>query len=111
MPSLNTNLPPISKTLLPQLQNPQIFQCLADRTFFAAEKTSYEWNMFLNGASYVRPEDWSPVTQSIVETIFHGRLNTPLIGDAEAFHDAKAGLSGKNALYFDGRVDKGRVRR
>ena len=111
LPSLNTNLPPLTRTLLPHLRNPQVFQCPADRTFFAAEQTSYEWNMFLNGASYIRPEDWSPVTQSIVETIFHGRLNTPLIGDAEAFHDAKAGLSGKNALYFDGRVDKGRTRK
>lgn len=110
MPSLNTNQAPITKVLLPHLQAKQVFQCPADQTMFAQEQTSYEWNMFLNGAPYDRPEDWSPVTKSIVETIFGGRLNTPLIGDAEAFHDAKGGLTGKNALFFDGRVDKGRLK-
>jgi prepilin-type processing-associated H-X9-DG protein len=60
---------------------------------------------------FQRLQDWSPVTKAIVETIFGGRLNTPLIGDAAAFHDAGSGLSGKNALFFDGRVDKGRARK
>ena len=73
---------------------------------FPVEGTSFEWNMYLNGASYDHPEDWSPVTQSIVMTIFGGRLNTPLLGDAQANHPRSGKGSGKNALYLDGRVDK-----
>jgi len=42
----------------------------------------------------------------IVETIFGGRLNTPLLGDAEAFHPPSGVWSGKNALYFEGRVQR-----
>jgi prepilin-type N-terminal cleavage/methylation domain-containing protein len=106
MPSLSTNLTPITAVLHPYLQAKPVWQCRADKTFFAAEETSYEWNMFLNGASYDRPEEWSPVTQAIVEMIFDGRLNTPLIGDAAAFHVAEGTSTGKNALFFDGRVEK-----
>lgn len=57
-------------------------------------------------ALYDRPQDWSPVTQSIVVTIFGGRLNTPLIGDAEAFHVERGIWTGKNALFFDGRAER-----
>jgi prepilin-type N-terminal cleavage/methylation domain-containing protein len=111
LPSLSTsNLPPITAALGPQLRSQAIWRCPADRDFFSTNQTSYEWNWFLNGASYDRPQDWSPVTQGIVETIFGGRLNTPLIGDAEAFHGPGGIYSGKNALFFDGRVDKGKLR-
>ena len=41
-----------------------------------------------------------------MNTIFGGRLNTPLVGDANAFHPVNASCSGKNALFFGGRVDK-----
>jgi prepilin-type N-terminal cleavage/methylation domain-containing protein len=108
LPSANTNLPSIVTTLALQLQSKAIWQCPADHTFFTTEQTSYEWNAFLNGASYDHPQDWSPVTQSIVETIFGGRSATPLIGDAEAFHVAEGVWTGKNALYFDGRVERTR---
>ena len=77
---------------------------------FAVEQTSYEWNMFLNGASYDRPEDWSPATQAIVEIIFGSRLNTPLVADVEAFHPADKTGIGKNALFFDGRVGRGSIK-
>lgn len=110
LPSLNTNLPAITATLAPYLQAKPIWECPDDHEFFPREQTSYEWNMFLNGASYDRPEDWSPVTRSLVETIFGGRLNTPLIGDAEAFHGAEGVWTGKNALFFDGRVARTRVK-
>jgi prepilin-type N-terminal cleavage/methylation domain-containing protein len=104
IPSMNTNLPSITVVLAPYLKNKEIFKCPADNTFFATEQTSYEWNSFLNGASYDRPEDWSPATKAIVETIFGGRINTPLIGDADAFHIAEGIWTGKNALFFDGRA-------
>ncbi len=106
LPSVDTSLTPITIVLAPHLQAKAVFQCPEDRKTFPAEQTSYEWNAFLNGASYDRPQDWSPVTQAIVETIFGGRLDTPLIGDAEAYHIASGIWTGKNALFFDGRVDK-----
>jgi prepilin-type N-terminal cleavage/methylation domain-containing protein/prepilin-type processing-associated H-X9-DG protein len=106
LPSVNTNLPAITVPLQPYLQNQDVFRCPADKTGFLVEQTSYEWNMYLNGASYDHPEDWSPITQSIVLTIFGGRLNTPLLGDAEAYHPKSGKTSGKNALFFDGRVEK-----
>jgi prepilin-type N-terminal cleavage/methylation domain-containing protein len=106
LPSVNSNLPPITAVLAPYLESKPIFQCPADRQFFPVEQTSYEWNQFLNGASYDRPEDWSSNTWAIVEIIFGGRLNTPIIGDAAAFHGAEGRYTGKNALFFDGRVEK-----
>jgi prepilin-type N-terminal cleavage/methylation domain-containing protein len=110
MPSLNSNLPPITAVLEPYLQAKPIWQCPSDATYFVKEQTSYEWNQFLNGASYDRPEDWSDETKGLVEVIFGGRLNTPLIGDAAAYHDAEGVWTGKNALYFDGRVEKTKAR-
>jgi prepilin-type N-terminal cleavage/methylation domain-containing protein len=109
LPSVNTNLPSITVPLLPYLKNKAIFQCPADRTMFPVEQTSYEWNMYLNGASYDHPEDWSPTTQIIVLTIFGGRLNTPLLGDAEANHPKSANSTGKNAVYLDGRVERRKI--
>jgi prepilin-type N-terminal cleavage/methylation domain-containing protein len=109
LPSVNTNLPSITVPLLPYLKNRAIFQCPADQTLFPVEQTSYEWNMLLNGAAYDHPEDWSPATQIIVLTIFGGRLNTPLLGDAEANHPPSSNTTGKNALYLDGRVEKTKV--
>lgn len=106
LPSLNTNLAPLTAVFGPYLQAKAVFQCPEDRTFFPTEQTSYEWNAFLNGASYSRPQDWSPVTQAIVESIFGDRLNTPLVGDAAAYHGAQGPWTGKNALFFDGRVER-----
>lgn len=109
MPSVNTNLTPINVALVPYLRAMEVFRCPADHTLYQTELTSYEWNMFLNGASYDRPQDWLPETQVIVQTIFGGRLNTPLMGDAEAFHPANSIWSGKNALYFEARVQKAKT--
>lgn len=108
MPNLNTNRTPITAALAPHLPSRDIWHCPANKSGVPGEMISYEWNEFLNGASYNRPEDWSPVTRSIVELIFGGRVNTPLIGDAEAFHGEDAIWTGKNALYFDGRVARTR---
>ena len=109
LPSQDTNLASLVAVLMPELKTTNVFKCPADRTLFLAEHTSYEWNMFLNGASYDHPEDWSPVTLSIVETVFGGRINTPLTGDAEAFHGVHGVWTGKNAFYFDGRVEKAKT--
>lgn len=109
LPSVNTNLPSITAVLGPYLQTKAVFQCPEDRMLFPTEQTSYEWNMFLNGASYDHPEDWSPATQTIVELVFGGRLNTPLCGDAAAFHLGGGIWTGKNALYFGGRVQKAKA--
>ena len=109
LPSVNTNLPSVTAVLGPYLRAKAVFLCPEDRTIFPTEQPSYEWNMYLNGASYDHPEDWSPATQVIVELVFGGRLNTPISGDAEAFHPASGIWTGKNALYFGGRVQKSKA--
>jgi len=107
LPSLSTtNLPGLPAALARELPAKAIWRCPADTSFYASNQSSYEWNQFLNGASYDRPQDWSPVTRAIVELIFGGRINTPLVGDAVAFHGERGLWTGKNALYFDGRVQK-----
>jgi prepilin-type N-terminal cleavage/methylation domain-containing protein len=104
LPGQDTNLTSINLTLAPFLPAKTIWQCPADQTDYVMEQTSYEWNQYLNGAAYDQPENWSPVTQAVIATIYGGRLNTPLIGDADAFHGAGGIWSGKNALFFDNRV-------
>ena len=111
LPSQMTNLPPITTTLFANQKTNRLFQCPSDRTFFASELTSYEWNFWLNNAPYSAPE-WATIytneARVIVNTLFGSREETPLMGDADPFHGAHGGLMGKNALYFDGRVDKAR---
>lgn len=109
LPSQFTNLAPITATLHPYAPATNIFRCPADKVFFDVEKTSYEWNFFLNGASYDHPEEWSKITQALVGTIFGARHDTPLMGDAGPCHVAKGNLAGKNALYFDGRVERAKL--
>jgi len=102
----DTNAQPITATLKPNLQNTNVFRCPADRSTFEQAGSSYTWNCYLNGASYDRPQDWSPVTREICNVIFGGSYTTPLIGDANSFHPANGIWTGKNALYLDGRVEK-----
>ncbi len=107
LPSVSTtNLPGLPTVLAVELPAKAIWRCPADSYFFATNQSSYEWNQFLNGASYEHPEAWSPITQTVVELIFEGRLTTPLVGDAVAFHVERGYWTGKNALYFDLRVEK-----
>ena len=106
IPSADTNLTPIMTALQPQLQAKPVWRCPDDHGRFAKEQTSYEWNAFLSEASYDHPEQWSLMTQGIVDTIFGGRLNTPLIGDADPNHGASGSWTGKNALFFEGRVER-----
>jgi hypothetical protein len=109
LPSLGTNQPPlpsITNALMPYVKSREVFRCPADSSIFPGEHTSYEWNGWLNGASYDHSEDWSDLTKTLVDEFFGGRFNTPLIGDAAPFHPAEGIWSGKNAFYFDGRVQK-----
>jgi len=106
LPSFDPGLTPIRTVLIPYTKSAGVFQCPSDDTVFPDEQTSYEWNTFMNSVSYDRPEDWSPATKVIVETIFGGRLNVPLLGDADSFHPAGLVGLGKNSLFFDGRVGR-----
>jgi len=106
LPSQDTNTMPINAILSGVLKSKAICQCPADRTIFPREQTSYEWNQYLNGALYAQPQHWSPVAQAVVEIIFKGRENTPLVGDADPFHGAGGIWTGKNAVFLDGRVAK-----
>jgi prepilin-type N-terminal cleavage/methylation domain-containing protein len=111
LPSQQSNLPPITTTLFPGRPTNQVFKCPSDDQLFAVENTSYEWNFWLNGAPYSAPQ-WSTVytneARIIVDTLFGGRGETPILGDADPFHVAHGSVLGKNALYFDGRVEKAR---
>jgi prepilin-type N-terminal cleavage/methylation domain-containing protein len=106
LPSQTTNLPSISTTLFPYAPAKKVFKCPEDHQLFDVEKTSYEWNYFLNGASFTTPEEWSDITKAIVETVFGGRKHTPLIGDAMAFHPLKRNQAGQNALFFDSKIER-----
>jgi prepilin-type N-terminal cleavage/methylation domain-containing protein len=112
LPSQQSNLPPISITLFNNQPTNRLFKCPCDNTVFPAENTSYEWNFWLNGAPYSAPQ-WAAIytneARVIVDTLFGGRDSTPIIGDAQPVHGARANLLGKNALYFDGRVQKARA--
>ena len=104
IPSQHTNWPSIMAVLAPYVTTNSVWACPADWTYYQTEHTSYEWNQYLNGASYLDPQDWSPATQTLVKTIFGTRANTPLIGDLAAVHGADRIWSGKNALFFEDRV-------
>jgi prepilin-type N-terminal cleavage/methylation domain-containing protein len=112
LPSQMPQLPPITTTLFANQKTNKVFQCPADQNIFPAELTSYEWNFWLNDAPYSAPE-WATVYTNqasvIVNTLFGGRSETPIMGDADPYHVANGRLLGKNALYFDGRVEKARV--
>jgi prepilin-type N-terminal cleavage/methylation domain-containing protein len=109
LPSQQTNLPPLTTTLFSGQKTNLLFKCPADRQIFSVEQTSYEWDYWLNGAPYSAPQ-WAPIHTNeaviIVDLLFGGRDDTPIIGDADAFHRAGGGWMGKNALYFDGRVQR-----
>ncbi len=112
LPSQMTNLPPITTTLFVGQKTNKVFRCPADRGIFEAELTSYEWNFWLNDAPCSAPE-WATMftnqARVIVNTLFGGRNEVPILGDADPFHGARGKLMGKNALYFDGRVEKARL--
>ncbi len=112
LPSQMPQLPPITTTLFSNQKTNKVFACPADRDIFPLELTSYEWNFWLNDAPYAAPQ-WATIYTNeanvIVNTLFGGRDETPILGDAGPYHGAHGRLLGKNALYFDGRVEKARV--
>ena len=109
LPSQMPKLPPITTTLYAGQKTNKVFACPADQKIFDAELTSYEWNFWLNDAPYSAPQ-WATIYTNeasvIVNTLFGGRDATPIMGDADSFHGAHGQLLGKNALYFDRRVEK-----
>ena len=111
LPSQQPNLPPITITLFSNQRTNKLFKCPSDNTLFFSETTSYEWNFWLNGAPFSAPQG-SPIYTNqasvIVNLLFGGREDTPIMGDANPFHVSKGNLMGKNALYFDGRVERAR---
>jgi len=112
LPSMKPDYPPIMATLFPNgPKTNQLFMCLADQKIFPAEQTSYQWNFWLNGVSYSAPKSTTTATNTdvIVNILFGNRDETPIIGDANPYHGARGILTGQNALYFDGRVEKARV--
>ena len=113
LPSHLPQLPPITTTLFEQQKTNKLFQCPLDRKIFPVEQASYEWNFWLNDAPYSAPQ-WATIYTNeasvIVNTLFGSRDDTPILGDANPYHGAKGNLMGKNALYFDSRVERARFR-
>jgi prepilin-type N-terminal cleavage/methylation domain-containing protein len=108
---LPSNMPtnaPITTTLFSNQKTNRLFYCPADNDIYPSELTSYEWNFWLNDAPYTAPQ-WATIYNTeagiIVNNLFGGRSETPIMGDANPFHSANAQRLGKNALYFDGRVE------
>jgi prepilin-type N-terminal cleavage/methylation domain-containing protein len=112
LPSQQPKLPPITTTLFAGQKTNRLFRCAGERAIFEAEQTSYVWNFWLNDAPYSAPQ-WATIYTNeasvIVNDLFGGRDETPIIGDANPFHDARGIQTGKNALYFDGRVERVKV--
>jgi len=112
LPSQQPMLPPITTTLFSRPKTNQLFRCPGERAIFEAEQTSYAWNFWLNDAPYLAPQ-WATIYTNeasvIVNDLFGSREETPIIGDANPFHGASGSQSGKNAVYFDGRVERVRV--
>ncbi len=113
LPSQLPQLPPITTTLFAGQKTNQVFRCPADHKIFPVEQTSYEWNFWLNDAPYSAPA-WATIYTNeapvIVNLLFGTREETPILGDADPFHEARGRLMGKNALYFDSRVEKARFK-
>jgi prepilin-type N-terminal cleavage/methylation domain-containing protein len=112
LPSQQPKLPPITLTLFSGQKTNSLFRCPAEQKIFDTEQTSYAWNFWLNDAPYSAPQ-WATIYTNeasvIVNDLFGGRDETPIVGDANPFHGAQGNLTGKNALYFDGRVEKVKV--
>jgi prepilin-type N-terminal cleavage/methylation domain-containing protein len=112
LPSQMSNLPPITTTLFANQKTNRLFACPADNNIYPVELTSYQWNFWLNDAPYTAPQ-WATIYTNeasvIVNILFGGRSDTPIIGDANPYHPARGQLTGENALYFDGRVEKART--
>jgi prepilin-type N-terminal cleavage/methylation domain-containing protein len=112
LPSQQPGLRPLATTLFADGKTNQLFRCPADRRIYPVEQTSYEWNFWLNGAPYSAPQ-WAAIHTNealvIVNRLFGSREDTPITGDADVVHNASGGSLGKNALYFDGRVQRVRL--
>ena len=109
LPSQQPNLAPIMTTLFVAQKTNRLFKCPSDAVIFAKEQTSYAWNFWLNDAPYSAPE-WATVYTNqasvIVNDLFGGRQETPILGDGDPIHSPGGNRTGKNALYFDSRVEK-----
>jgi len=93
--------------------SPAVFDCPADTEGrFAAEGSSYEWNIELNGhrmdestsenLTWFLVQEGVPVTNGTVHLTFEPS-STPLLTDYDDFHP-RSGASGKNVVFMDGHV-------
>ncbi|HTI98480.1 MAG TPA: type II secretion system protein [Dongiaceae bacterium] len=112
LPSQQPTNRPLATTLFPNQATNQLFHCLSDHTIFDKEQTSYAWNFWLNNAPDSAPQ-WATVYTNeasvIVNDLFGSRAETPIVGDANPYHGTRGRTLGKNALYFDGRVEKAKI--
>ena len=75
--------------LAPQ-ETRSVYRCPADTEYFLKERSSYEWNTFVNGLPYTRKMDSMPI---------------PVLWDYEPFHRRMKGPPERNVLFTGGVVE------
>ena len=89
-----TNLT-VEAVLVPYVVASNLFRCPSDKELFERTKSSYSWNVLVNGQNADRLQ---------VFTLQFDPHQIPLLFDKEAFHRARGESRGVNYLYADGRI-------
>jgi prepilin-type N-terminal cleavage/methylation domain-containing protein/prepilin-type processing-associated H-X9-DG protein len=90
----STNLT-VEAVLVPYVGSSNIFRCASDKELFDRTKSSYSWNVLVNGQNADRLQ---------VFTLHFDPHQIPLLFDKEAFHRSRGESRGVNYLYADGRI-------
>ena len=90
----STNLT-VEAVLVPYVVSSNLFRCPSDKELFERTKSSYSWNVLVNGQNADRLQ---------VFTLQFDPHQIPLMFDKEAFHRARGESRGVNYLYADGRI-------
>ena len=90
----STNLT-VEAVLVPYVVSSNLFRCPSDKELFERTKSSYSWNVLVNGQNADRMQ---------VFTLQFDPHQIPLLFDKEAFHRARGESRGVNYLYADGRI-------
>jgi prepilin-type N-terminal cleavage/methylation domain-containing protein/prepilin-type processing-associated H-X9-DG protein len=92
--SLGTNLT-VEAVLASYAGSSNLFRCPSDEQWFERTKSSYSWNVLVNG------QDADHLQVFAIQFDPH---QIPLLFDKEAFHRARGENRGVNYLYADGRI-------
>ena len=94
VPSEEPDLPSITETLMPYLDNKEAMHCPSDKIYFEKEGTSYEYPFVLRGKQ---------VNRSFLGKKW-GEADTPVLFDFGPFHNKPGKKGAINFLFGDGHV-------